>query len=292
MNNQERKNKRIAALSAVGIHAGLFLIFFFMMAWRAPDPPLPEFGIELNFGLDDQGSGNLQPDKPVGNEAGHETDPAKNPPAETQPEEVKPDAQEEVKEIVPEKAVEQAVSKLESPVAVKEVKKETKKEVKKEKPLESNPKEKVVAEYKKDEKKDLNPSEVSKKGSPGNQGDDTGKVGDKGSPEGKLDAKALYGTPGGGGGGNGFGLSMSGWAWADEPRIPELPDNENGKVIFEIECDETGEIVGINTLERSLSPRSEQILKDEIRKNSLIRTSGGRAPERSKGRIIFILKTK
>ena len=61
-------------------------------------------------------------------------------------------------------------------------------------------------------------------------------------------------------------LQMSGWAWADQPKIPELPDNENGKVIFEIECDESGDIIGIKTVERSLSPKAEQILKNEIRK--------------------------
>jgi hypothetical protein len=85
---------------------------------------------------------------------------------------------------------------------------------------------------------------------------------------------------------------MSGWVWAKEPKVPELPDNENGKVVFEIECDENGDIIGINTIERSLSPRSEQLLKEEIRKNSLQKISDGKAPERSKGKIIFILKTK
>ena len=112
------------------------------------------------------------------------------------------------------------------------------------------------------------------------------------APEGKLDAKALYGQQGGGGGGDGFGLSMSGWAWADNPQVPELPDNEDGRIEFEIECDENGDIIGIQTIQRGLSPRAEQLLKEEIRKNSLVRTSAGKAPERSKGRVVFILKTK
>jgi len=87
-------------------------------------------------------------------------------------------------------------------------------------------------------------------------------------------------------------LQMSGWEWADQPTLPELPDNENGRVVFEIECDDNGDITGITTVERTLSPRAEQLLKDEIRKNSLKRTTGGKAPERSKGRIVFVLKTK
>jgi len=84
-------------------------------------------------------------------------------------------------------------------------------------------------------------------------------------------------------------LSMSGWTWADNPKIPELPDNQDGRIEFEIECDEDGEIVGITTLHRGLSARAEQLLKDEIRRNSLMKTSAGQAPARSKGRVVFIL---
>lgn len=290
MQSDEEKNKRIGMLASLGIHAAVFLILFFIVAWRAPNPPLPEYGIELNFGLDSQGFGDEQPTTPVGDENAKVDDVPQEQPAEAKPDEVTPDVTEPVKENAVEKPADQAISKVESPVTLKEEKKETSKEVVKDKPKESE--QKVIAAYKKDEKKSLNPADASAKGTPGNQGDQKNKVGDQGNPEGKLDAKALYGTPGGGGGGNGIDLQMSGWTWADQPKIPDLPDNENGKVVFEIECDESGDITGINTLERSLSPKAEQILKDEIRKNSLIRTSGGRAPERSKGRIVFILKTK
>jgi protein TonB len=171
--------------------------------------------------------------------------------------------------------------------------KETKVEPVKEKPAEVKPKETTpLAEYKKEEKKETKTDVKTDGGkSTTSQGDDSAKVGDKGDPEGSLDANALYGKQGGGGGG-GLALSMSGWAWADQPKIPELPDNADGRIVFEIECDDNGEIVGITTVERGLSPKAEQILKDEIRKNSLIRTSGGKVPERSKGRVVFLLKTK
>ena len=288
MDDQERKNSRTGIFTSVGIHAAMFLIFFFMMAWRAPNPPLPEYGIELNFGLDSQGSGDVQPETPVGDESDQQAEEQVEQTAEAQPEEVK---QEKVDEAVPEKPIEQAISKTESPIVVKEEIKEVKPEIVK-KPVVSNPKEKIVAEYKKDDKKEVNPPEASQKGNPGSQGDDSKKVGDKGSPEGTSDAKALYGTPGGGGGGSGMDLQMAGWAWADQPKMPDLPDNENGKVIFKIECDENGDITGINTLERSLSPRAEKILREEIQKNSLVRTSGDRAPKRSRGKITFTLRTK
>jgi periplasmic protein TonB len=292
MSQQEKRNNRIGIITSLGIHAVLFLMLFFLVAWTAPNPPLAEFGVELNFGLDDQGSGEIQPENPVGDPVEENKEQTQEKSAETQPEEVKPDVKEEVKVPVEDKSTEKIVSKTESDVTVKEEKKEVKPEVVKEKPKDANPKEKIVAEYKKEEKKEVNPTDGAKKGEKGSQGDDTKKSGDKGSPEGTLDAKALYGTPGGGGGGNGLSLVMGGWAWADQPKIPDLPDNENGKVIFEIECDENGEIVGINTKERSLSPKAEQILKDLIRKNSLVRTSGGQVPSRSKGTIVFVLKTK
>jgi len=281
---QERKDKTVAMITSLGIHGLLLLAFMLMMAWRAPNPPLPEYGIELNFGLDEQGGGEIQPETPPGEPESE---------AETQQEENTSSPQEQV---VDEKPVEQVVSKVESPVVVKEEPKETKKEPVKEKPVETKVKETPKEEVKKSEQEvkvsEVKGSETKKGESSTSQGDDKGKVGDKGSPEGKLDAKALYGQPGGGGGGDGFGLSMSGWAWADDPKVPNLPDNEDGRIEFEIECDENGDIIGIQTIQRGLSPRAEQLLKDEIRRNSLVRTSAGKAPERSKGRVVFILKTK
>lgn len=280
---QEKKNRRIAMITSIGIHGILLLVFMLMMAWRAPNPPLPEYGIELNFGLDNQGGGDIQPETPPG-----------EPQAEDQSQQ--DDTTEPVQEeVVKEEPVEQIVSKVESPVVIKEEVRETQKEVVKEKPVEKTkelPKEEVKKQDKEVKVAEEKGTESKKGDNTTSQGDDAGKVGDKGSPEGKLDAKALYGQQGGGGGGDGFGLSMSGWAWADDPKVPDLPDNEDGRIEFEIECDENGDIIGIKTIQRGLSPRAEQLLKEEIRKNSLIRTSGGKAPERSKGRVVFILKTK
>jgi len=284
MVNQEKKNKRIALLASAGIHALILLLLIFLIAWRAPDPPLPEYGIQLNFGLDAQGSGDVQPEQPTTSTA--EEDDA--PPESEEPDPVPNEPEQEPAKV---EAAEQPVSKMESPVVVKE--EEAKKpEPVKEKVEEPKPKEAPLAEYKKKENKENKSDEKGEGGKPTtSHGDDVNKSGDKGSPEGSVDAKALYGKQGGGGGDD-LDLSMSGWAWADEPRIPDLPDNADGRIVFEIECDADGEIIGITTIERGLSPRAEQLLKEEIRKNSLIRTSGGQAPERSKGRVVFLLKTR
>ncbi len=286
MDAREKRNRRVGILTSVGVHAVVFLILFFVIAWRAPDPPLPEYGIELNFGLDDQGTGDVQPEEPAGDRGDSETE--EN--AQTEKQEESSPA-EETDESATAQTEEPVVSKAESPVTVKEepkttASKETTKPETKEQSKESMEK---LTETK---PKDAAAKDVTEKGDATSHGDDARKTGDKGSEEGKLDAKALYGTPGGGGGGAGMNLQMSGWAWAEEPTIPQLPDNEDGRIVFEIECDENGDITGITSLERTLSPRAEQLLKDMIRKNSLVRTSGGMVPERSKGKIVFVLRTK
>src|SRR5690606_22917293 len=62
---QEKKSRRIALSSSIGVHVVILLLLLFVIAWRAPNPPLPEYGIELNFGTVSQGSGAVQPRTPA-----------------------------------------------------------------------------------------------------------------------------------------------------------------------------------------------------------------------------------
>jgi protein TonB len=101
--HQESKNKRIAMITSVGIHGLLLLAFMLMMAWRAPNPPLPEYGIELNFGMDEQGGGEIQPETSPGVQ--EEADQ----PKEEQTEVAQP-VEEQVKEEVESEKVEEPVS--------------------------------------------------------------------------------------------------------------------------------------------------------------------------------------
>jgi len=293
-NYQERKNSRIAFLVSLGLHASLFLTFFLLISWKAPYPPAPEYGVVLNYGVDDQGGGDIQPEKPVGNSPVDDKTNELKEDDKSLPDE--PTKSVDQKEEVKETKTDAPISDETSDVTVKTEKKKTE-EKPKEKVEKVEPKKEVKAPT--EEKKNVKAEAVysgnsgQKKGETNqSQGDDPGKVGDKGNPQGKLDANALYGKPGGGGGGNGFGLGMSGWEWASTPKIPDLPDSENGRIVFEIECDEEGEIISIKTLERGLSARAEQLLKDEIRKNSLVRTATGAAASKSKGTVSFVLKTK
>ena len=273
---EERKNQRIGLLTSVGVHFMMLVLFLFAMGWSAPNPPLSEYGsgVELNFGLDSEGSGAIQPVTPVGENV-ISPEEAKENEKQTKTEE----PQKEKEQVKPEdtKVERNLTSQEESPVEVKENKTEVKKaEPPKDKVKEG--KEKVLKKEKEEEKtvKDVYTKKATDDGTKAkagaqSQGDDKNKVGDKGSPEGSLDPNGQYtGKPGiggnGGGGGNGFGLQMSGWNWDATPQAPKLPDNENGRLVFEIEVDASGEIMHIETLERGLSPEAEKLCKQEIQK--------------------------
>lgn len=265
--------------TSLGVHAALLLLFLFAMAWRAPDPPLPEFGIEVNLGFDDQGSGDVQTDEPatepeaIAEEQQVETEPQTEPVVED-----KPVDKVEQQEIV--------TSKVESPVAVEKKEEKVKEEPKKEP-------EKLKTEFTPEDAKNAEKSTADKGEKKESEGDDTDKTGNKGEPKGKLDPNTQYvGTPGGGGGGDGEGLSMSGWAWAEEPNTSNIPENESGRIKFQIECDATGEIIGIKTLEKGVSAITEQRLREAIMNTSLQRTAGGAVPDRSTGTVTFIIKSR
>jgi protein TonB len=305
-----KKNRVAAAITTAGLQGLLLVALFVLVAWRPPNPPLPEYGVELNFGLDAEGYGDLQPTEPVGNNG----DKAEAPKRQEEPvstPEVKEQPQPEVKQparvpdpidIKPEVA--ERNDDPESPVVVKEKKPEEKKPPV-EKPVEKAP-EKVVEkapEIKVEEKKPVAPTVDSKAvfkpkeqtatgtgesgekaGKPGNNGDDKGKVGDKGNPQGSLDAKALYGQPGGGGG----GVSMSGFNGFAFPSVdaPALPDDAFGVYEFLVKVDDQGEVISVTSLKRGLSLEAEQKLKAVIQRLEFV-PKGTNLPPQSEGKITF-----
>lgn len=310
----EKKNKRTAMVYTTIIQVVLFLVLFFIVAWRAPDPPLPEYGIELNFGMDTQGSGDVQPQTPVGNEGKQQEQPEEsNPEPEVQEEAPKVEEQvkEEAKPVEAKPVEEQVVSKVESPVVVKEKKEEIKpvekpaekpeekkvepkveeKPKMEEKPkIEEQPKVNPEAVYKPNAKQSTSDSKAtdSKEGKTGNHGDDPGTTGDKGNPEGTLDAKALYGKPGGGAGGS--SLELSGWNWDEIPK-PNVPNNTTGRIVFEIHVNAQGELERYQVVENSLSPEATKACREAVEKLTFTKT-GTNVPALSKGKITFVVRAK
>jgi outer membrane biosynthesis protein TonB len=288
----EKNNKRIAMLTSLGLHAVILLLLFYIVAWRAPNPPLPEYGVELNFGMDAQGSGAVQPDQPVGTVQAEtqeqQIEDLPVPESEVIPEE---DPQETPAETTPTQT--EAVSQVESPVKVEEPKdkkpvdkpidKPVKKveEVKPEvKPTEEIPK----AVYKPKSETATQGNASAKPGAPGSQGDDVDKTGDKGDPAGTLDSKALYGKQGGGGG----GISMTGFNGFGAPSIetPSLPDESYGIYEFKVKVDDQGYVVSVTSLQRGLSFEAERRLKAAIQKLQFI-PKGNNVPAVSEGTITF-----
>lgn len=285
---QEKKNERIAFITSTGVSAVVVLLMFIIVAWRVPDPPLPEYGIELNFGLDMQGSGEVQPETPVGSEGTQQEEPQQQ--EEATPEAVK----EKVEEAAP--VEEEIVSKVESPIKAKEVKEETKVvEKPKEKPVEpkkeEKPKEEVKVAYKANTQKtdSENKTTDGKEGTAGSHGDDKNKTGDKGNPQGSLDAKSLYGQPGGGGG----GVSMSGFTGFEWPKVqtPSMPEEAYGVYEFLVKVDDQGDVVSVTPLQRGLSLEAERKLKEMIQKLVFI-PKGSNLPAQSEGKITFKVVSK
>ena len=277
-------------LVSFAVHALVVLLFFLINAWRAPNPPLPEYGIELNIGLEQEGFGEEQPLTPPAeqqeqsNAAQPEDTPSQPEQQEDQTttpavEETVPDSKEvdspvEAKPEVKPKPEEPKPKTEEKPKVV-ETKHKT--EVKPA-PVETKP----VVEEKKVDTKAMYP------GSPG-QGTKQGQTGDAGSPQGTIEGKALYGTPGGGGGGP--TLEMVGWKWNSEPKVTDR-SSENGRIVFEIKVDDNGDIIGVRTLEKTVSPTVEQIYRKEVEKISFSPTSDNTSPPPlSTGKITFIIRS-
>ncbi len=294
---EQKKNERKAFFYSVGVQIAIFLLLFVLVAYSPPDPPNPQVGIELNMGFDKQGGGDNPATTPVGNE-GKQPEEAKSKPEEVQPEEAKESVKEETKPVDTKPSEDVVSTKAESPVPVKK-KEETKpvekpKEKVEEKKPEVKPEvkpEKPQAVYKPAEKKAESDSKTAgaKEGKAGSEGDDAGKTGNKGEPEGTLVKGGQYtGTPGGGN--NGSSLDLSGWKWDKSPN-PDVPNNETGRIAFEIKVDSNGDIVSILKVEGAVSQQAEQACRKAIEKLTFIQT-GSNVPAISTGKITFVIRSK
>ena len=53
----EKDSKRKSAIITIVVNVLLLLAFYFIVVWKQPIPPLPTFGLELNLGFTETGSG-------------------------------------------------------------------------------------------------------------------------------------------------------------------------------------------------------------------------------------------
>ncbi len=105
-----------------------------------------------------------------------------------------------------------------------------------------------------------------------------------------IDERALFNKKSNSSSGSkGSSLEMQGWVWDIEPN-PLDNSRESGKIVFEIIVDYYGEIVGLKTLETTLSPNVEEIYREEILKLTFSPTNNNNPAELSKGKITFLIK--
>jgi len=308
----EKKNQRIGMGVSIGIHGLLLILFFLVMAWREPDPPVPEYGIELNFGLDNAGTGDIQPEQPAATpqlieeqiiseevieEPAEET--VEEVPVEEIPVQDEPEIIEE--QIIEDSEMEDSPDVIEPVEEQPELQPEPEEEIVEEEPEPTvvEPVEEPIVEdqpiarnddvVESTEEGQGTLEETAGAAEAISQGDDAEATGDEGDPQGTLDSRALYGTYGGGGGPL---LELTGWIWDFEPD-PKDTSNENGRIVFEIKIDDMGEIISVRTLEKTVSPSVERIYKTEVESLTFSPISSNTTPAAvSTGKITFIIRSK
>ena len=287
-NSLERKSRIQSALITLVIQVLLFLAFYFMVVWEQPNPPTPTYGLELNLGFSDFGSGepsDLSPNSseipvteaPAPGEIAPPTQPASSA-SKTAASKAKPSTY-------------QAVSTQPSPIKGETV--ATPSPVKEEAKEASN-NQKVVEQPKLDQRAVFGAGGKSGKGSNPTSASGQGNTkvsGDQGKPTGTVDGRALQGAGSGKGmaGGAGYSLDLAGWDFASRPSINDRVSTRNGRIVFKITVDGSGKVVQALPLEYNVSNEVLAYYRQVV--NQLdFKKSGGLPAEFSNGKITFVIK--
>ncbi|UOQ96034.1 hypothetical protein MUN81_12265 [Hymenobacter sp. 5317J-9] len=274
----QEPHRREGLIGTLVVHGVLLLLFIFMV-FQGPNPPLQPLGggdgVELNYGLDPAGSGDVQTMATANNSPNREDsrppqaspDPQPRPAVAATPDPTPPSQE----KIITSEAEESPVSEapVEKPAPPKE-------EVK----VAPKPKRQVAVTFSPKgsatgDGNGVNGSSNTPTGN--NNGDRPGTVGDQGDPNGSLDAKALYGAPGRGGSGSSpgsGGLEMSGWAFDSTPR-PESVDDNPGMIRFKIKISEDGDVESVTKVSGNVSPTQERLVRDALLNATFRRTNSG-----------------
>ena len=262
--------RKSAIITSIILLLLLFVMYGFGM--RYMDPPI-EYGVAINFGDSDAGSG--QPVEKV------KADQPKTEEVKEEQEEIKEEVQETPKEEVNEEILTDDTAKDVPVVEKVEEKTEEKKEVVKEEKKEKiKPKpSKAATDALNSLLKGNSPDGDNVKG----EGDDT-QQGVKGDKKGDPDANKYYGNTGGGSGGN---YNLSGRKALSKPI--EKPDcQEEGTVSVTIKVDQNGNVIEAKPGAKGTT-NSAPCLFDAAKKAALKTkwNADGKAPETQVGTIIY-----
>ena len=234
----------------------LLILLLFIVGPGYIDPPL-EYGVAVNFGTTDTGSGAIQPKKPLASQSTPVSEPVVEPVKAAPPvESSEPAATEEVLtsedlESIAIKKAEAETAKLKADADAK-VKAETEATAK----AQAEAKAKADAEAKAEAERLKKEADIKAKkkqeldalmgGIGADDGTDTGSEGDDDTPgdKGQLNgdpyAPSYFGSPGSGNGGVGYGLNGRG----RPSKTKVIPDcDEEGKVVVEIHVNQNGNVV-------------------------------------------------
>ncbi|GAB3956178.1 hypothetical protein GCM10028805_45230 [Spirosoma harenae] len=306
-NEDEIRVKSLAGAVIINVVL-IILLLLVKLSQTIPNPPPIQF-VEVNFGTDARGSGRIQTynkasDSPRAEDV-KAAEKRPNPKINTTPrvEKVKATPSPKVEEAKPAKVATEKpliVSKAESPVTTPERPEPKRVEAPKntapvERPVPPAPAKKVEtinndALFKKSSGGGGSNGTVGKAAGSGgnNNGDDASGVGDKGNPNGKINAKEFYGTPGGAS--SGVAFDVSGWALASRPAVNDDSD-ETGKIVFKITVDGDGEVIRVQQQQSTVSPSVSEQYRRAVQKLRL-KPKGGSTPPTSTGTITFIIKAK
>lgn len=278
INEQYESNRNKGLVISIVLHALLLLLLYFLVAYQAPDPPLPVYGVELNLGFQDEGSGEINNNNPS-----EEANPVAEP-AHEESEQVQQPTEESNK-------ANPEVSTQPDPAPVTQPENSVKDgKIEKSEPEPKKP----VEETKPEPKPEFKPKALfpgrDKKPAGGGEGNDPGKIGDKGKPEGTSEGTSYEGTPGKGG--SGASLDLSGWAWSIKPE-PKDKSDESGKIVFMIKVNDEGKVIQATVEEKTVSSEVVQLYKAEVMKSTFKKINEtSEMPPVSTGRITFIIRSR
>lgn len=222
----ERNSAKVTALITI-----IIVLLLFVVGTTYMDPP-EEYGVAVNFGTSNVGSGNIQPKQPVKSQVNDITE-NEEPQQETQTEssEAAPKAEdvitEDSEETIAIKKQKEAKAKAEAERLERE-----KREAEERKRLEEERKKKALDAL-------IGGVKNAEGKTTGSEGDDD-KAGDKGQLNGDPYAPSYFGGSGPGKGGVGYGLNGRG---KPTKKIFEQDCNEYGLVVVKIEVDRSGRVV-------------------------------------------------
>lgn len=308
---EQVENRRKAIIITFVVNVLVLVALYFIVVWKAPVPPIPQFGLELNLGFTEVGSGDQQTTAPPSASQQPVTEAAA--PGEQAPRVIEatvPKAAPETSTARPtpsqtQRSVE-TQSRVQSPLKGAESTSETVKETPKPTPAQTPPaatpatSEAERTETKAEEKPKVDPRALFGAGGTtgsgnqpsagSNQGNST-RPGDEGNPQGTVDGRSLLQSGrGNAGDGAGYNLELAGWDFAARPNIQDRVSTRNGRIVFRITVDEDGRIAQAIPLEYNVSNEVLSYYRSVVNQLSFKRQSGNRTAEYSTGRITFVIK--